>query len=797
MNNHLRLWYNQHASVWEEALPIGNGRMGAMISGDPQCDIIPLNDDTLWSGYPKDRSNPNALHHLDAVRQMIRDNQLIKAQQHIHRNMLCEFNQSYLPLGNVQIETEHRDYIDYQRELNIDTATARTTYICKGIQYTREYLASAPDNIILIRLTSDTPGSISCRITMNSLLHHHTRTDNDDLILTGRAPSHVDPPYYETTEPIQYHEDGKSMVFESRLHPQLVNGSIHVSDGMLHIHDADEVLLFIACATSYNGPQTIPGTHGKDITSPCIQAIEQASQKAFLQIQTDHIHDYQTLFHRVSLDLGTSSNSSLPTDQRLVSAAAGMDDPSLMTLLFQYGRYLMIASSRPGSQPANLQGIWSRSVRPPWSCNLTTNINAPMNYWPVETCNLSECHQPLIHMIQELSITGEEAARIQFGCRGWTAAHNVDIWRQAAPVGKDYPHHGIVVCTFWPMGGAWLSAHLWEHYLFTQDLTYLRDIAYPLMKGAARFLLDYLTENDQGQLETIPSTSPENVFLTDDPGFSIGDINVLNDHQRETLEPLMCGITRMSTMDLAIIQQTLYNCIAAAKVLNVDPSFIKEMSNTLSRLRPYTIGAEGQLLEWTDNYLEFDIHHRHVSHLYGLHPGNLVNPLQDDAMTTAHRASLNRRGDDGTGWSLAWKINLWARLLDGDHALQLIKRQLHPVDPQTAMMDGGGTYPNMLDAHPPFQIDGNFGATSGIAEMLLQSHHEYIHLLPALPKAWRDGKVNGLRARGGFTVDITWQNGHLTAALITADRDSIATILYRDRQWVLDMDEGQQVEINP
>ena len=750
----MKLYYERPAEYFEEALVIGNGTMGATLYGGVKKDKISFNDITLWTGEPEsENSSPDAFNVIPEIRALL-DNEDYQGADKAQYKVQGHYSENYQPLGTLTIEylDDTAGISDYHRWLDIGNATARTQYLKDGKLFTSDYFASAPDSVIVIRLKSENKEGIHASLSFDSPLPHSSQVADNEISVEGYAAYHSFPVYYKAEDKHRYDPE-RGIHFKTLVRVLSVDGSVkdRYSDSRIEIDGSTEVLILIANVTSFNGFDKDPVKEGRNYRSHVEKRMKCAVGKTYDALREAHIRDYKYYFDRVKLDLGNTDAdiAALPTDKQLLFYTdCKQRNPDLEELYFQFGRYLLISSSRTSGVPANLQGLWNESVLPPWSSNYTVNVNLEENYWASGTANLIEMQYPLIEFIANLSKTGRKTAKDYYGVeRGWCLGHNSDIWAMTCPVGLN---EGDPSWACWTMGGTWLSTHIWEHYLFTLDKEFLREF-YPVLKGAAEFCMDWLVEKD-GKLVTSPGTSPENKYITPD-GY-VGATSYGN------------------TSDLAMIRECLMDAAEASKVLGVDKFFRKRIKKTLSRLYPYQIGKDGNLQEWYYDWQDQDPYHRHQSHLFGLYPGHHLSVEETPELAAACARTLQIKGDETTGWSTGWRVNLLARLRDGEKAYHMYRRLLRYVSPDNYKGEdarrGGGTYPNLLDAHSPFQIDGNFGGCSGVIEMLMQSSTNKIVLLPALPESWADGKVQGICARGGFVVDMEWKNREVVSLIVSS-----------------------------
>ncbi|MCQ2485949.1 MAG: glycoside hydrolase family 95 protein [Clostridia bacterium] len=755
------LWYNHPATEWVEALPIGNGFLGGMVFGDPENETVGLNLDTLWSGYAHKFPVENKTDKFKTARQMTMDGKYLEARDYIEENLTGSDSEWYLQLGQLKISSRVNICPkQFRRELDIATAVAKTDCTANDTVYKNEAFASNPDRVLVYRFTADGKNKLSFNAMINCDLRNEVETDGDTYILRGICPTQVN------DNEVIYEDGDKQGIKFCCMFRIVTDGKVKAYKKHLALSDATYADIILTAESNFEKWNKLTSQSVKDYEGICVQRIEAACKLGSDELKTRHIADHKKYYDRVSINLGVSKKAGTPTDRRLHEFLHNKDnDNDLYCLLFNYGRYLTIAGSREGSQAMTLQGIWTFKLRSPWRSNYTVNINTEMNYWPTMMCSLHEMNKPLIEFISELAESGKDVAREYYGSSGTCAHHNVDLWRMSIP------SRGNPVWSFWSMSVAWFCRHLFEQYEYTLDKEYLSDKALPIMKDAARFCLDLLIDDGEGYLIFSPSTSPENEF-------KVGSKD--------------CSVSKTTYMTMEIVRDLFLNIMKSAEILGDTDTIVDEIKEAYPKLLPFRTGKKGELLEWYDDVKGFDPHHRHTSHLYALHPARLIDYDETPELVQAARRTLELRGDNGTGWSLGWKINFWARLRDKDKVIKLIDNQLRYIKPKYKP-GRGGTFPNMFDAHPPFQIDGNFGATSGIAQALMQSKDNTIIILPALPDKWADGYIHGLTALGGVKVDIDWENGKLTK--LTLDGQGEFNIVYGNKKTTVKLNGKKDVDL--
>lgn len=735
------LKFSAPSPAWEKGIPLGNGRIGGMLLGETEHEHIWLNEDTLWSGYPRNYNDPETFEYLEKVRKLIFRKEYAEADEIINKHMVGIWNETYLPMADLYVDMEELKEPDsYMSTLDISRGISSTVICKKGVQYERTVFCSYPDQVLVISVQAYGGAVKDLYLRLSSQLCHELKYSEREIVLDGVCPSEVDPDYYPSENPVRYEVNRDTIRFRVKLQV-LTDGDVEKTKNGLKINNTEHAVILLTSGNSFIDYKTNPcGEYKKKVD----KILEKAAKYTFKELKARHEADFAELFDRVELDLGHSENEELPMDERQQRLWNGEEDPEFIATAFQFGRYLMISGSREGTQPLNLQGIWNNALRAPWSSNYTLNINTEMNYWPAEVCNLSECAEPLIRFIEEVSHTGADTARINYHCRGWAAHHNVDLWRKTTAVGARNKEVNVLPWSFWLMSGGWLCRHLWDHYTFTLDKKYLKRTAYPIMRGAAEFYLDWLSEYN-GEYVTVPSTSPENLFI--DKGEA---------H----------GVTYACTMDNTILADLFDECLKAMEILKEqDRMFANKLREALEKLPPYKIGKYGQLQEWYEDFEENDREHRHLSHIYSLYPSESITVEDKPKLSEACKKAIERRGPGGVPWSRAWKVGIFSRLKDGESAYKEIRKFLQPADSNEISYTEGGVYYNLFCASP-LEVDGNFGFTAGVAEMLVQSHRTEVQFLPAIPHAWKDGYVRGLCIRGGREVEIEWKEGKIIKSVV-------------------------------
>ena len=775
----MNLHYLKPAQAWVEALPLGNGRLGAMVFGGVAQERLALNEDTLWSGYPSSHLIPNASEHIRHAAKLILEGRHMEAEEEIEDHILGEFSESYEPLGDLWLDfpaLEGKTAESYYRELNLRTGIAMTRFSVDGVRYNRTSFVSHPHQALIVRMEADAR-VLTAKLHMTSPLRHQIQASNSEIVMTTRCPSCALPSYYDCGPNAVTYDDTpeKQGVSAATILQVDTDGTVQARNDCLMVDHATWFEIRVVCRSNFEGFNHFPGLSKADYLANARADLDAAVRLSYQQLMKEHLQDFTPQMELQSIAVEGEAYENLPTDERLRRYTRGGEDISLPILLYQYGRYLLLSGSRPGTRAMNLQGIWNDMVQPPWSCNYTTNINAEMNYWPAEITGLPGIHEPLFNLMDALSVTGAEVAKAYFGARGATTNHNTDIWAHATPVGN----HGrdTVNHSWWPMAYGWLSGHLFEHYIYTDDREFLKNRALPILRNAALFFIDAVQEIAPGVKSMIPSTSPENRFR-------------LGEHH--------IAACSTATVNEEIIRQVLTDYLAALDILGLEEEDQSSARELLEKLPPIRIGEDGRLLEWDQEYEESDPQHRHISHLCGLFPGHLRSPRKDSRITDAIKKSLVVRGDDGTGWSLGWKVNLWARLGDGDHAMLLLRRQLRMVDTDAKenYSNGGGSYANLFCAHPPFQIDGNFAASSGVPRLLMDTDLDEIALLPALPSSWKNVEGKGLCGANGYRVDLKVENGKLVFLRLISGSDRATRIRLGEKEIILTLKKGETLE-NP